>query len=145
MSKSAFVLAPLVAALLLAPSAEAQVTVTFSLPTVRFEAPPPLVVVSPGIQVVEDYDEEVYYVNNYYWVRRDDHWFRTRDYRGNWVVVNRGVPTRLVRVEPGRYRHYKQVKAVKYEKVERRERAHEGNNGGGNGGGHGGGKHHGKH
>jgi hypothetical protein len=84
------------------------VEVQIPLPTIRFEAPPPLVVVSPGVRVVEDYDDEVFFVNNWYWCRRDAHWFRTRDYRGGWVVVDRRyVPVSVVKIPPGHYKHYK--------------------------------------
>lgn len=92
----------------LAPAiALAQVQVHIALPVIQFEAPPPLVVVSPGIQVVPDYDEEVFFVDGWYWVRRDAYWFRARDYRGSWVVVERrGVPAGLVRIPPGRYKRW---------------------------------------
>src|SRR5512147_920149 len=74
---------------------------------ISFPAPPPLVVVAPGIQVVPEYEEEVYFVNNWYWVRRDDSWYRTRDYRGHWAPVRTVyVPGHLHRIQPGRYRHY---------------------------------------
>lgn len=91
----------------------AQVQVTVQLPTVTFNAPPPLVVVEPGIQVVEDYDDEVYYVEDWYWVRRDGRWYRARDHRGGWVVVDGPrVPASIVRLPPGKYRRYKRGKTV---------------------------------
>jgi hypothetical protein len=72
-----------------------------------FPEPPPLVVVSPGVQVVPEYEEEVFFTNNWYWVRRDGAWFRTRDYRGGWVPVRpRYVPVFLNRAPPGHYSHY---------------------------------------
>ena len=60
----------------------AQVQISVQLPTITFSAPPPLVVVQPGVQVVEDNDEEVFFVDNYYWVRRGPNWYRARDHRG---------------------------------------------------------------
>jgi hypothetical protein len=87
------------------------VDVQIPLPTIRFEVPPPLVVVTPGVQVVEDYGDEVFFVNGWYWCRRDAHWFRTRDYRGGWVVVERRyVPGSLVKIPPGHYKHYRKMK-----------------------------------
>ena len=81
------------------------------VPQVTFVAPPPLVVVEPGIQVVEDHDDEIFFVDNYYWMRRGDHWYRTPNHRGGWVVVDGpGVPPALVRVPHGRYRRYKHNK-----------------------------------
>ncbi len=107
---------PIVLALAVALSplaAGAQVQVTVQLPIIRFEAPPPLVVVQPGIQVVEDYDDEVYFVDSWYWVRRDGHWFRARDHHGGWVVAERGrVPVTLVNLQPGKYRRYKVSKTT---------------------------------
>lgn len=103
------------AALLAASSAAAQVQVQINipLPTVTFTAPPPLVVVEPGIQVVPDYDDEVYYVNEWYWVRRDARWFRMKGHGGKWVLVEDAlVPRALVGVPPGKYRRFKGGKAV---------------------------------
>ena len=86
----------------------AQVQISVQLPTVTFGVPPPLVVVQPGIQVVPDYDEEVFFVDNYYWVRRGPQWYRARDHRGGWVVVEAPrVPRPLVALRPGHYRHYR--------------------------------------
>ena len=92
--------------------AEAQVGVDVSvrLPTIRFEVAPPLVVVSEGVQVVPDYREEVFYQEGWYWHRtpRAGHWYRTRDYRGGWVLVERRhVPITLVGIPAGKYKHHK--------------------------------------
>lgn len=86
----------------------AQVSVGASIGIdIRFPEPPPLVVVTPGVQIVPEYDEEVYFVNNYYWVRRADVWYRTSRYDGGWRPVRVvTVPPALVRIPPGRYRHY---------------------------------------
>lgn len=113
----------------------AQVQISVQLPIITFNAPPPLVVVQPGVQVVENNDEEVFFVDDFYWVRRGPRWYRTKDHRGGWVVVDGpGVPPSLVRMPPGQYRRYKPGKR---EEMDRR--------GGGEGKGHqekhGGGKH----
>lgn len=101
----------LVLASLVSVPAYAQVQINFQLPTITFSAPPPLVVVEPGVQVVEDNDEEVFFVDNYYWVRRGPRWYRTRDHHGGWVVVDGpGVPASIVRVPEGKYRRYKHHK-----------------------------------
>lgn len=81
-----------------------QAAFTIGLPAVL----PPLVVVHPGVSVVRDYDEEVFYADGYYWTRRDDGWIRARDHRGSWIRVEaRHVPAPLVQAHPGRYRHYR--------------------------------------
>lgn len=114
----------LLASVLAAP-AFAQVQVSIQLPTITFNAPPPLVVVEPGVQVVEDNDEEVFFVNQYYWVRRGPRWYRAKDHRGGWVVVDGpGVPPSLVRYPEGKYRRFKQEKREekREEKEEKREK-----------------------
>jgi hypothetical protein len=68
---------------------------------------PPLVEVQPGVCVVQDFDEEVFFILDDYWVQRDGDWYRARDHRGAWRFVSPGrVPTALVRHEPGRFRHW---------------------------------------
>ena len=103
----------------LAPARAQQVAVR-----VTFATPPPLVVVEPGIQVVPDYDEEVFFVDGWYWHRAGAVWYKTRDHRGGWVVVEpRYVPARLVKIPPGHYKHWKAEKRM--EKEERKEAKHE--------------------
>ncbi|MBX7116381.1 MAG: hypothetical protein K1X64_18795 [Myxococcaceae bacterium] len=102
----------MVAAALVGTSASAQVNVQMQvgipLPTIVFPAPPPLVVVEPGVQVVEDYDDEVFFVDGWYWTRRDNSWFRTRRHDGHWVVVDRRyVHPKLLRYQVGHYRHWR--------------------------------------
>jgi hypothetical protein len=91
-------------------SASAQVVsaeVTIAAPTIQFEVAPPLVFVGPGVQVVEGYDEEIFFTGGWYWCRRGDVWFRTHDYHGGWIVApRRYVPARIMRVPPGHYRNY---------------------------------------
>ncbi|BDG03301.1 hypothetical protein [Anaeromyxobacter oryzae] len=120
----------LVAGLLVLPAiaraqAQAQVTLQLGLPVVL----PQLVVVSPGVQVVPDVEEEVFFVDGYYWCRHDGGWYRSRNHRGGWVVVpRRGVPARLYEIPPGRYRHYRPgppraaPAPVRYERYERDDR-----------------------
>ena len=55
------------------------VQVSVPVPTIHFDVAPPLVVVQPGVQVVQDYGDEVFFVDGWYWCRRDNYWFRTRD------------------------------------------------------------------
>src|SRR5262245_14401536 len=89
-------------------SASASVGVHVPAPTIHFEVEPPLVVVTPGVYVVQDYDYEVFYVRGYYWCQMDGMWYRTRNYRGGWVSVNGPlVPRTIYRLPPGRYKHWK--------------------------------------
>ncbi len=98
----------LLAFALLAPAlaraqASASVQLELGLPVVL----PPMVVVQPGIQVVPDQEEEVFFYNGWYWVRRDDGWYRSRSHRHGWYFV-RGerVPRKLVALPPGQYRRW---------------------------------------
>lgn len=73
---------------------------------------PPLVVIQPGVQVVEDFDREVFFTDGFYWVRHDNGWYRSRSHRGGWALVPvRGVPARLVSLPPGHYKRWKRAKA----------------------------------
>ena len=112
---------PFALALSLSPlAARAQVAVRIQ---VALPAAPPLVVVQPGVQVVAEQDEEVFYANDWYWVQRDANWYRARTPRSAFVFVERRrVPLAIVRLPPGRYRHWRREEA----REERREwRAHE--------------------
>jgi hypothetical protein len=89
-------------------AAQVNLQVQIGVPTIRFETAPALVEVSPGIQVVPEYEQEVFFVDGWYWHRAGRTWYRTRDHRGGWVVAHgREVPRGLLRIPPGRYRHYR--------------------------------------
>ena len=101
-----------------------QTSITIALPTVL----PRLVVVEPGVQVVEDLDEEVFFVDGWYWARRGDLWYRARDHRRAWVYVEpRQVPPGLQRIPPGHYRRFRKAewKAMKAEERARRRAVRE--------------------
>ena len=89
-------------------AAQVNLQVQIGVPTIRFETAPALVEVSPGVQVVPEYEQEVFFVDGWYWHRAGRMWYRTQDHRGGWVAVQRReVPRGLVRIPPGRYRHYR--------------------------------------
>ena len=76
---------------------EAQVDV--SMPTIHFDVEPHLVVVRPGLMVVQDRDEEIFFTGSWYWYRRGPVWYRTRSCRGGWVIAPRhAVPAKLMRM-----------------------------------------------
>lgn len=112
-----------VASIALASAAHAdalfETRITVALPPVL----PRLVVVQPGVQVVEDLDEEVFYVDGWYWVRRGNFWYRARDHRRTWVYADpRFVPPGLRGIPPGHYRRYRHAdwKAAHEEEKARR-------------------------
>jgi hypothetical protein len=95
--------------MLLALLLQMQVHLQVSLPTVRFEVTPPLVEIQPGLMVVHDCGDEVFFTGGWYWVRwSDGRWYRARDHRGQWVLAEPVVvPPVLVQEPPGRYKRYK--------------------------------------
>jgi hypothetical protein len=83
--------------------AEVQLRIQMGFPTVL----PPLVEVEPGISVVQDYDQEIFFTGGYYWVMRDGSWYRSRDHQGYWRMQDRGrVPPGLYGMHPGQYRRW---------------------------------------
>jgi len=88
-------------------SGHASVELRLDLPVVL----PQLVVVSPGVEVVPELEHEVFFVDGFYWVRHDRGWYRSKSHRGGWVLAPaRGVPAKLVKIPPGKYRRYKPAK-----------------------------------
>jgi hypothetical protein len=68
---------------------------------------PDLVSVGPGVSVIADYDEPIFYSNGYYWWNVDGYWYRSTYYTGGWAYVSR-PPVALVNIgSPYRYRHYR--------------------------------------
>ena len=111
-------------------------------PVVRFEAPPPLVEVEPGVRVVRDCDDEIFFSGGFYWhAGPDGTWYRTRSYRGGWVMAPRhAVPVAVARMPRGQYRHFRgegwhgerhemRHEMKREEKAERRWEKHHGRRG----------------
>ena len=69
---------------------------------------PTLAEVQPGVQVVLGVDEEVFFAGQQYWVRRDDGWYRAKHHTEAFTHVESDhVPSALVDLEPGQYRHHR--------------------------------------
>lgn len=49
---------------------------------------PELITVSPGVQVVADAEEPLFYSHNNYWLYRDGYWFRSDNYRNGFARVD---------------------------------------------------------
>lgn len=71
---------------------------------------PELVQLSPGVQVVADADEPLFFADGYYWLYRDDIWLRSREYNGGFARVDFvSVPQEIRVIErPQIYAHYRQ-------------------------------------
>jgi Polymer-forming cytoskeletal len=63
-------------------------------PMVVDEEAPELVEVSPGVQVIYDYDEPIFFSDGFYWRQTGGIWYSSRSYRGGWGAYN-GVPMRF--------------------------------------------------
>ena len=67
---------------------------------------PDLVYVSPGVQVVADYHEPVFYTDGYYWRYYNGIWYRSHVYTGGWSYAS--PPRTLLRIErPHAYVRYR--------------------------------------
>jgi hypothetical protein len=67
--------------------------VRYSAP-VAFVQAPDLVYVEPGVYVVRDYGDAVYYSDGYYWSSRGGVWYRTAHWNDPWVTVHMNVVPR---------------------------------------------------
>ena len=68
---------------------------------------PALVDVSPGVQVIADYDEQIFFVDGLYWRSYGGVWYSSRVYTGGWAV-NYNAPYAVRGISnPGMYAHYR--------------------------------------
>ena len=76
---------------------------------VAYEPPPAspeLVYVSPGVQVIADYNEPIFYSDNFYWRNDGGVWYRSRYHTGGWAVAT--PPPAVSRIDrPRGYVHYR--------------------------------------
>ena len=67
---------------------------------------PDLVTVSPGVQVIADYDEPIFYSDGFYWRYNSGVWYRSTYYTGGWVYAR--PPVAVMRIDrPYAYRYYR--------------------------------------
>ena len=68
--------------------------------------PPDLVYVSPGVQVIADYNEPIFYSDGLYWRYSNNSWYRSRYYTGGWVYAT--PPAAVLRIDrPYGYARYR--------------------------------------
>ncbi|HEU0030560.1 MAG TPA: hypothetical protein VFQ53_08005 [Kofleriaceae bacterium] len=72
---------------------------------------PDLVYVGPGVQVIADYDEPIFYSDGFYWRYYGNTWYRSSYYTGGWVyasppraVLSINSPHTYVRYRPNGWR-----------------------------------------
>ncbi|HWO18548.1 MAG TPA: hypothetical protein VNO30_07215 [Kofleriaceae bacterium] len=74
--------------------------------TVSSEAPD-LAYVAPGVHVIADYEEPIFYSNGFYWYSVDGIWYRSATYTGGWVQIGT-PPVAIARIRsPYAYRYYR--------------------------------------
>jgi hypothetical protein len=76
-----------------------------------------LVEISPGVEVVADYDEPIFFADDFYWVNRGGIWYSSGWYGGGWIRAEH-PPARVVGIrDPGAYRHYRPAGYVAHERI----------------------------
>jgi hypothetical protein len=76
--------------------------------TVRVTSPE-LIQIDPGVMVVADADEPLFYAEGHYWLYRDGYWLRSNDYRRGFVRVELSYVPQRIRVidRPQTYVQYR--------------------------------------
>ena len=59
--------------------------------------PPDLVYVSPGVQVIADYNEPIFYSDGLYWRYSGGNWYRSHYYSGGWAYAR--PPAAVLRID----------------------------------------------
>nr|HEX4315964.1 hypothetical protein [Kofleriaceae bacterium] len=83
-----------------------------------------LVEVQPGVEVIADYDEPIFFADDYYWVNRGGLWYRSGWYRGGWERAEPSVTVRGI-VHPEGYAHYRPSGWAAHERVRGNYAAHQ--------------------
>src|ERR1043165_4837379 len=67
---------------------------------------PDLVVISPGVQVIANLDEPIFYSDNYYWRNQGGYWYRSPYHTRGWARVE-VAPVRIRAIaQPSAYIRY---------------------------------------
>jgi hypothetical protein len=67
---------------------------------------PDLVYAAPGVQVIADFDEPIFFADSFYWRFSAGGWYRSPQYSGGWVYAT--PPVAVMRIDrPQAYVHYR--------------------------------------
>ena len=76
-------------------------------PTAPLPYGPELVYAGPGVQVIADYSEPIFYADGFYWRSYGGHWYRSPYYTGGWAYYP-SPPVVITRIQrPHQYSHYR--------------------------------------
>ena len=68
---------------------------------------PELIAIRPGVQVIANLDEPIFYTGNYYWRNQGGSWYRSTSHRRGWARVQ-VVPVEIRSIDrPAAYIHYR--------------------------------------
>ena len=67
---------------------------------------PDLVYAAPGVQVIADYDEPIFFADSLYWRFDGARWYRSGSYTGGWVYATPPAVVRGIQ-QPRGYVHYR--------------------------------------
>jgi len=82
-----------------------------------------LVEISPGIEVIADWDEPIFFADDYYWVYRGGDWYWSTWYGGGWVRTH--PPRWISRVpHPESYVHYRPTGWAPHPRIQGGYQAH---------------------
>ena len=71
------------------------------------ETTPDLAYVGPGVSVIANYDEPIFFADGYYWWFYGGYWYRSTYYTGGWSYVAMPPQTIVSIRAPLFYRHYR--------------------------------------
>jgi len=76
-----------------------------------------LVEISPGVEVLADWNEPIFFADDFYWVFRGGFWFRSGWYGGGWARWDNVPPHVRGIAHPESYAHYRPEGVVRHEPV----------------------------
>ena len=76
-----------------------------------------LVEVSPGVEVIADYGEPIFFADDFYWVNRGGYWYSSGWYGGGWARAQ-NVPAHISGIgHPEAYVHYRPAGFVAHAQI----------------------------
>ena len=68
---------------------------------------PDMAYVAPGVRVIADYDEPIFFSDGFYWYNQNGYWYRSNSYTSGWVFVA-SPPRAIISINrPYAYAHYR--------------------------------------